>query len=135
MAFVTADHVYALASAEFSDLPVLVVDIDGEIEVFPQSTAEARGARILTDAAALDEDTSGEALWAVLAARLAAEIIAAYDLGDDTEDTADTTGEDMRIVNLTPHSVTLVTASGDEVVIQPEENPVRIPTTATPAGD
>src|SRR5690554_6144641 len=41
----------------------------------------------------------------------------------------------MRIINLTPHAVTLVTASGDEVVIQPEENPVRIPTTATPAGE
>src|SRR5690606_18546828 len=41
----------------------------------------------------------------------------------------------MRIVNLTPHPVTLVTANGDEVVIQPEETPVRIPTTATPAGE
>src|SRR5690606_6833776 len=41
----------------------------------------------------------------------------------------------MRIINLTPHAVTLVTASGDEVVIQPEENPARIPTTTTPAGD
>lgn len=41
----------------------------------------------------------------------------------------------MRIVNLTPHPVTLVTANGDEVVIQPEETPARIPTTTTPVGD
>src|SRR5690554_2649623 len=41
----------------------------------------------------------------------------------------------MRIINLTPHAVTLVTANGDEVVIQPEETPARIPTTTTPVGD
>src|SRR5690554_4590686 len=41
----------------------------------------------------------------------------------------------MRIVNLTPHPVTLVTANGDEVVIQPEASPVRIPATTTPVGD
>ncbi|MGV2383793.1 MAG UNVERIFIED_CONTAM: hypothetical protein LOD86_00800 [Thermobifida fusca] len=41
----------------------------------------------------------------------------------------------MRIVNLTPHAVTLATANGDEVVIQPEENPARIPATTTPVGD
>lgn len=41
----------------------------------------------------------------------------------------------MRIINLTPHAVTLVTTGGDEVVIQPEENPARIPTTTTPAGE
>src|SRR5690606_15579775 len=41
----------------------------------------------------------------------------------------------MRIVNLTPHPVTLVSTGGDEVVIPPEENPVRIPTTTTPAGE
>src|SRR5690554_1752397 len=41
----------------------------------------------------------------------------------------------MRIVNLTPHPVTLVTANGDEVVIQPEENPARIPTTTNPDGE
>ena len=41
----------------------------------------------------------------------------------------------MRIVNFTPHPVTLVTASGDEVVIHPEETPVRIPATTTPAGE
>ena len=41
----------------------------------------------------------------------------------------------MRIVNLTMHPVTLVTANGDEVVIPPEENPARIPTTTTPAGE
>src|SRR5690606_26273947 len=99
MNFVTADPVYALASAEFSDLPVLAIDTDGEIAIFPQSTAEARGARILTDAAALDEYTNGEDLDDVLAAQFAAEINEAYDLVDDTEDTDDTTGEDMRIVN------------------------------------
>src|SRR5690606_38264639 len=135
MSFVTPAHVRQLAEAEFGDLPVLVVDIDGEIEVFPQSTAEARGARILTDAAALDEYTNGEDLDDVLAAQFAAEINEAYDLVDDTEDTDDTTGEDMRIVNLTPHNVTLVTASGDEVVIQPEETPVRIPAETKPAGE
>src|SRR5690606_41633043 len=36
---------------------------------------------------------------------------------------------------LTPHNVTLVTANGDEVVIQPEETPARIPTTTTPVGE
>src|SRR5690554_2358714 len=41
----------------------------------------------------------------------------------------------MRIINLTPHAVTLVTASGDEVVVPPQETPVRIPTTPTPAGE
>ena len=41
----------------------------------------------------------------------------------------------MRIVNLTPHPVTLVTAGGDEVVVQPEATPARIPATTTPAGD
>ena len=41
----------------------------------------------------------------------------------------------MRIVNLTPHPVTLVSTGGDEVVIPPEENPVRIPTTTAPAGE
>src|SRR5690606_28901704 len=79
MAFVTADHVYALATAEFGDLPVLVVDVDGEIVVFPQSTAQARGAEILTDAAALDEYTGGE-LDDTLAAQFAAEINEAYGL-------------------------------------------------------
>lgn len=41
----------------------------------------------------------------------------------------------MRIVNLTPHPVTLVTADGSEVVIQPEEAPARIPATTTPVGE
>jgi len=41
----------------------------------------------------------------------------------------------MRIVNLTPHPVTLVTAGGDEVVIQPEATPARIPATTTPVGE
>lgn len=41
----------------------------------------------------------------------------------------------MRIINLTPHAVTLVTTGGDEVVIPPQDSPVRIPTTATPAGE
>src|SRR5690606_25216254 len=135
MSFVTPAHVRQLAEAEFSDLPVLAIDIDGEIEVFPQSTAQARGARILTDAAVLDEYTNGEDLDDTLAEQFAAEINEAYDLVDDTEDTDDTTGDPMRIINLTPHNVTLVTASGDEVVIQPEEAPARIPTTTTPAGE
>lgn len=136
MAFVTAEHIHALAEADFSDLPVLVIDVDGEIEVFPQSTAEARGARILTDAAALDEYAGGEDLDDVLAAQFAQELNQAHDLVDDIEDTDNTAeGSDMRIINLTPHPVTLVTASGDEVVVPPQETPVRIPTTATPAGD
>lgn len=41
----------------------------------------------------------------------------------------------MQIINLTPHPVTLVTTGGDEVVIQPEETPVRIPAETTPAGE
>src|SRR5690606_19241648 len=134
MAFVTADHVYALASAEFSDLPVLAIDIDGEIEVFPQSTAQARGAEILTDAAALLDYTDGGELDDTLAEQFAAEINEAHGLGEGSEDTDDETGENpmRRIVNLTPHAVTLVTASGDEVVVQPEATPARIPTTTTP---
>ena len=80
MAFVTAEHVYALADADFSDLPVLVVDIDGEIAIFPQSTAEARGARILTDAAALLDYSGGEGLDDTLAEQFAAEINEAHGL-------------------------------------------------------
>lgn len=41
----------------------------------------------------------------------------------------------MKIINLTPHDVTLVTTGGDEVVIPPEAAPVRIPTETTPVGD
>jgi len=41
----------------------------------------------------------------------------------------------MRIVNLTPHAVTLATANGDEMVIPPQETPARIPATTTPVGD
>src|SRR5690606_3009196 len=136
MSFVTPAHVRQLAEAEFSDLPVLAIDTDGEIEVFPQSTAQARGAEILTDAAALLDYTNGEGLDDTLAEQFAQELNQAHDLVDDTEDTDDTAeGSDMRIINLTPHPVTLVTANGDEVVIQPEETPVRIPTTTTPVGD
>ena len=80
MALVTAEHVHALDEADFSDLPVLVVDIDGEIAIFPQCTAQARGARILTDAAALDEYTDGEDLDDVLAAQFAQELNQAHDL-------------------------------------------------------
>lgn len=39
------------------------------------------------------------------------------------------------IINLTPHPVTLVTANGDEVVIQPEPTPVRLPAETKPAGE
>ena len=73
MALVTAEHVYNLAEADFSDLPVLVVDIDGEIAIFPQCTAVERGARILTDASILHDYTNGE-LDDVLAAQFASEI-------------------------------------------------------------
>jgi len=135
MSFVTPAHVRQLAEAEFSDLPVLAVDVDGEIVIFPQCTATERGARILTDAAALLDYTDGGELDDVLAAQFAQELNQAHNLVDDTEDTDDTTGDPMRIINLTPHAVTLVTASGDEVVVPPQETPVRIPTTTTPAGD
>src|SRR5690606_18512899 len=87
MSFVTPAHVHALASAEFSDLPVLATDIEGEIELVPRSTAQARGAEILTGAAALDEYTGGEGLDDTLAEQFAAEINEAYDLFDDTADT------------------------------------------------
>lgn len=73
MNFVTPAHVRQLAEAEFGDLPVLAVDVDGEIVIFPQCTATERGARILTDAAALDEYTGGE-LDDTLATQFAAEI-------------------------------------------------------------
>ena len=80
MAFVTPAHVRQLAEAEFGDLPVLAVDIDGEIVIFPQCTATERGARILTDAAALHEYTNGEDLDDVLAEQFAAEINEAHGL-------------------------------------------------------
>lgn len=41
----------------------------------------------------------------------------------------------MRIVNLTPHAVTLVDVDGSEVVIQPEETPVRLPAETYPDGE
>ena len=85
MSFVTPAHVRQLAEAEFSDLPVLVVDIDGEIEVFPQCTATERGATILTDAAALLDYSGGE-LDDTLAAQFAAEINEAHGLTEDGED-------------------------------------------------
>src|SRR5690606_7399069 len=129
-AVVTVEHVYALAEADFSDLPVLAVDIDGEIVIFPQCTAVERGARILTDAAALSEYTDGEGLDDTLAEQFAAEINEAYGLGEGSEDTDDTTGENpMRIVTPPPHPATLVAVDGDEVVTQPEASPVRIPAT------
>src|SRR5690606_12389902 len=93
MSFVTPAHVRQLAEAEFSDLPVLAIDIDGEIEVFPQSTAQVRGAEIITDAAALLDYTDGGALDDTLAEQFAAEINEAHDLDHDTEDTDDKTGE------------------------------------------
>lgn len=79
MALVTAEHVHALDEADFSDLPVLVVDVDGEIAIFPQCTAVERGARILTDAAILHDYTNGE-LDDVLAAQFASEINEAHGL-------------------------------------------------------
>lgn len=84
MAFVTADHVHALAAAEFGDLPVLVVDVDGAIEIFPQCTATERGATILTDAAALLDYSGGE-LDDTLAAQFAAEINEAHGLTEDSD--------------------------------------------------
>ena len=74
MNFVTADHVYALADADFSD------DTDGEIVIYPQCTATERGAHILTDAAVLHEYTDGEDLNDTLAEQAAAEINEALDL-------------------------------------------------------
>src|SRR5690606_25349244 len=82
MNFVTADHVYALADADFSDLPVLAIDTDGEIVIYPQCTATERGARILTDAAVLPEYTDGEDLNDTPAERVAA----------DTHESLDPTG-------------------------------------------
>lgn len=79
MALVTAEHIHALDEADFSDLPVLAVDVDGEIAIFPQCTAVERGARILTDAAILHDYTNGE-LDDVLAAQFAAEINEAHGL-------------------------------------------------------
>src|SRR5690606_20522630 len=88
MSFVTPAHVRQLAEAEFGDLPVLAIDTDGEIAIFPQSTAQVCCAEILTDAAELDEYTDGEDLDDVLAAQFAAEINEAYGLGliDETGD-------------------------------------------------
>lgn len=80
MNFVTPAHVRQLAEAEFGDLPVLAIDTDGEIEVFPQSTAQARCAEILTDAAALLDYTDGGELDDTLAEQFAAEINEAYGL-------------------------------------------------------
>ena len=80
MNFVTPAHVRQLAEAEFGDLPVLAVDVDGEIVIFPQCTAVERGARILTDAAALLDYTDGGELDDVLAAQFAQELNQAHDL-------------------------------------------------------
>lgn len=87
MAFVTSAHVHALAEAEFSDMPVLAVDLDGAIEVFPQSTAVERGARVLTDAAALLDYSGGE-LDDTLAAQFARELNEEHGLteGGDVEE-------------------------------------------------
>ncbi|AZU97402.1 hypothetical protein [Thermobifida phage P318] len=41
----------------------------------------------------------------------------------------------MRIVNLTPHAVTLVDVDGSEVVIPPESTPVRLPAETYPEGE
>jgi len=41
----------------------------------------------------------------------------------------------MRIVNLTPHAVTLVDVDGSEVVIPPESTPVRLPAETYPDGE
>ncbi|MGV2384879.1 MAG UNVERIFIED_CONTAM: hypothetical protein LOD86_06375 [Thermobifida fusca] len=79
---VTPAHVHALATAEFGDLPVLVVDVDGAIEVFPQSTATERGARVLTDAAALLDYSGGE-LDDTLAAQFARELNEEHGLTED----------------------------------------------------
>src|SRR5690606_16380031 len=46
-----------------------------------------------------------------------------------------TKGSHVQITNRTPHPVTLVTASGDKLVIQREASPVRIPATTIPAGE
>lgn len=85
MTLVTADHIYALAEADFSDLPVLAIDTDGEIVVYPQCTATERGATILTDAAVLHEYTDGEDLDDVLAEQFAAEINEARAFAEDGE--------------------------------------------------
>lgn len=85
MNFITADHVYDLADADFSDLPVLAIDTDGEIMVYPQCTAVERGARIITDAAVLHEYTDGEDLNDTLAEQFAAEINEARALDEDNE--------------------------------------------------
>jgi len=85
MTLVTADHVYALAEADFSDLPVLAIDTDGEIVVYPQCTAVERGAEILTDAAVLHEYTDGEGLDDTLAEQFAAEINEARALAEGSE--------------------------------------------------
>ena len=84
MNFVTADHVRQLAEADFGDLPVLAIDVDGEIVIFPQCTAVERGARILTDAAALLDYSGGE-LDDTLAAQFAAEINEARALAEGSE--------------------------------------------------
>src|SRR5690554_6640681 len=83
MNFVTPAHVHALAAAEFGDLPVLAIDGDGQVEVFPQSTAVERGAEILTDAAALLDYSGGEDLDDTLAAQFARELNEAHGLTED----------------------------------------------------
>ena len=106
MNFVTADHVHALAAAEFGDLPVLVVDVDGAIEIFPQSTATERGATILTDAAALLDYTGG-VLDDTLAAQFAAEINEAHGLTEG--------GEDAEEID-NPHGYVAAVATSADVV-------------------
>jgi len=71
---VTPDHIRDLASAEFTNLPVLVIDTDGQVEVFPESTATERGAQVIYDADRLDSWTDGTALTDSDAAFIAAEV-------------------------------------------------------------
>lgn len=74
-AAITADHIRDLASARFADTPVLAIDTDGEIEIFPASTATERGARIVYDADRLEDYTGGE-LDDALASQLATDLTA-----------------------------------------------------------
>jgi prevent-host-death family protein len=59
MPTISAADIRDLAKAEFSDLAVIAVDTDGDLWLCPQSTAQEHGARIITDADALESYTGG----------------------------------------------------------------------------
>lgn len=83
MTAITIENVRDLHTANFSDLPVIALDTDGQIEIFPATTATERNATVLTDASILNEWLDGNDLDDQAAAQFAAEV---NDMNGLTED-------------------------------------------------